>query len=466
MVVFGERLSATQAGGVIPVVAAMVLLAREHQHAGTRPRARQIPAAAAVLAGLGTAVLALLGLPHLFREATLGSVVASGSPVPSPAEDGFARSVAALTGTPLTAGHGIDLLSHGDESFRRLFEDLGAARRSITMQMYYKSGGLVADSVERILMQRARAGVEVYFLHDAIGADALPGRYADSLRAAGVRVATFRPFRWYQLDRLGHRAHTRAIVLDGMVGYTGGFGLDDKWLGDGRHPGSWRDTNVRFTGPASAQLQGVFAQEWSEATGELLAGDALFPPISSPTGAVAGLLYSVPTVAPSAAERLLVLSIAGAQRSLYIANAYFVPNRAARRLLAGAARRGVDVRILTNGAQIDFGVTRLAGRASYEELLQAGVRVFEYEPAMMHAKNFVVDGLWSSVGTVNFDNRSLALNNESTLLVLDRSFGAAMDSVFREDLRFSREVRLSSFRRRPWTERVLERAARLLGRVL
>lgn len=412
------------------------------------------------------AVLALLGIPHLFREATLSAVVAPGSHVSSPVEDGFAASVAALTGTPLTPGHRVALLSNGDESFPRLFDDLRAARRSITMQMYYKSGGVVADSIVRILMDRARAGLKVYFLHDAVGAGALPDRYADSLRAAGARVATFRPFRWYELDRLGHRAHTRAIVVDGVVGYTGGFGLDDKWLGDGRRPGSWREANVRFSGPASAQLQGAFVREWTEATGELLTGNALFPVIPATGGTIAGLLYSVPAAASSEAERLLVLSIVAARRSLYFANAYFVPNRAARRLLADAAQRGVDVRILTNGPQSDVGLTRRASRASYEELLQAGVRIFEYQPAMMHAKSFVVDGLWSSVGTLNFDNRSLALNNESVLLILDRAFGATMDSVFNQDIRFAHEILLTSFNRRSWTEHVLELTGRLLSRVL
>lgn len=419
-----------------------------------------------MLVGLVLVLLALLGIPHLFRQATLGLVAAPRSELASPGEVGFVTSVAALTGTPFSSGHSVTLLSNGDGSFPRLFDDLRAAHRSITMQMYYKSGGAVADSTVRILMDRARAGVRVYFLHDAVGAGALPERYADSLRAAGIRVASFRPFRWYQLDRLAHRAHTRAIVVDGIVGYTGGFGLDDKWLGDGRRMGSWRESNVRFTGPASAQLQGAFVREWAEATGELLTGEALFPTIAPSSGILAGLLYSVPGAAPSEAERLMVLSIGSAKRTLYLANAYFVPNRVARGLLVEAARRGVDVRILTNGPQSDVGLTRWAGRASYEELLRAGVRIFEYEPTMMHAKSFVIDGIWSSVGTINFDNRSLALNNETALVVLDRGFGTTMDSVFCEDIRHAQEVLLGSFKRRPWTERALEVTGRVLARVL
>jgi cardiolipin synthase len=225
---------------------------------------------------------------------------------------------------------------------------------------------------------------------------------------------------------------------------------------------------VRFAGPSARQLQAAFTEEWAEATLELLTGDPLFPPVAVATdGAhLAGVLHSIPASGSSPAERLLALSIAGSRRTVYIANAYFLPNAGFRRLLTDATRRGVDVRILTNGENTDIPATRHASRAHYEELLAAGVRIFEYQPAMMHAKTFVVDGLWSSVGTMNFDNRSLALNNESTLVVHDQALGAAMDSLFLEDLHFAREITLDTFRRRPWRERLLERGASLLSRAL
>ena len=424
----------------------------------------------AVLLGVVLVVLALLGLPHVFRAAPLRVVVARGDPAGPPAvtDERFIEIVGALTGTSLESGNRVEVLSNGDETFPRLYQDLRSASRSITMQMYYKSGGVVADSVRRILAERARSGVEVYFMHDAFGAQTLPAHYSDTLRAAGVRIAAFRPFRWYELDRLGHRAHTRAIVIDGHTGYTGGFGLDDKWLGGGRRREEWRETNVRFTGPSATQLQAAFAEEWAEATGELLTGDAVFPRVAvAPSGAhLAGVLHSVPASGGSAAERLVALSIAGSRRALFIANAYFLPNARFRQLLTDAAGRGVDVRVLTNGENTDIPATRLASRAHYEELLVAGIRIFEYQPAMMHAKTFVVDGLWSSVGTMNFDNRSLALNNESALVMHDQALGTAMDSLFLEDLRLAREITLRAFRRRPWTERLLERGASVLSRVL
>jgi len=244
--------------------------------------------------------------------------------------------------------------------------------------------------------------------------------------------------------------------------------MDDKWLGDGRHADQWRDTNVRFVGPAVKQLQATFATGWAEATGELLTGPELFPPAcETQQGTMkAALLHTAPTIGSTAAERLLALSIAAAQKTLYITNSYFVPDRDFVRLLREAAARGVDVRVLTPGKLNDVKSTWYAGRAQYEQLLEGGVRIFWYQPAMIHAKAFVVDGCWASIGTMNFDNRSLAFNDESNLLVLDDAFGAAVRDMFVNDLSHAREVTLEEFRRRPRTERFLEWGASRVARVL
>jgi cardiolipin synthase len=416
-----------------------------------------------------TIVLMLLGLVHVVRGAPLDVVVAHGdSAGPAIDDPQFLSAVAALTETPLHAGNRVEILSNGDETFPRLFDDLRGARRSIAMQMYYGSAGRVTDSVVRILIERARAGVQVYFMYDAFGTHPPPAQHREQLRAAGGRIAAFRPFRWYELDRVSHRAHTRAVTVDGRIGYTGGFGLDDKWLGGGRRPGEWREANVRVVGPAVAQLQAAFAEEWAEATGELLVGTRLFPLPPSPAagGSIAGLLHSVPASGTSSAERALALTIAGARRTLYVSNAYFLPNRSFRRLLGDATRRGVDVRILTNSEKTDVGLTRYGARAHYEELLLSGVRIFEFQPTMMHSKAWVADGRWSGIGTMNFDNRSLALNNEVTLLTFDQRIGAIMDSLFYADLGQAVEVKLEGFRRRPTWERVREQVARLIARAL
>jgi cardiolipin synthase A/B len=258
-------------------------------------------------------------------------------------------------------------------------------------------------------------------------------------------------------------------VVDGRVGYTGGFGIADYWLGNGRARDEWRDSNVRFEGPAVMELQAAFAAAWVEASGELLADERFFPPpaFHATAGpAIAGLLFTGQTTGSTEAERFLALTIAGATRSLYIANSYFVPDDDFRDLLVQASRRGVDVRVLTASKETDIRTTWYAGRARYEELLRGGVRIYEYQPVMMHAKTIVVDGLWGTIGSMNFDNRSLAFNNESNLVVWDRQFGAQMDSTYLADLPLTREITLAAFERRPLTARMVELAASVFSRLL
>jgi cardiolipin synthase len=257
-------------------------------------------------------------------------------------------------------------------------------------------------------------------------------------------------------------------VIDGRIGYTGGFGLADYWRGDGIHRDQWRETNVRFEGPAVAELAATFAAGWAEATGVLLAGSTFFPREAfQPAGSViAGLMHTVPAVGSTQAERYLALSISGARRTLYITNSYFVPDEDFRNMLKAAAKRGVDVRILTVSNKTDVKTTWLAGRDYYEDLLRAGIRIYEYQPTMIHAKTLVADGKWTSIGSMNFDNRSMAFNDETNLVALDTTVGAQMDSIFMDDLRYSKEMTLPEFSQRGWYERVLEWGAEKLWRVL
>jgi cardiolipin synthase len=354
---------------------------------------------------------------------------------------------------------------NGDGTYPRLWEDLRSARRSITLQLYYGAPGRLADMLGQILRERAMAGVRVFVLYDAFGTVDIPAQHRDELRGAGIVVEPFRPIRFSTLHLAQHRSHVRGIVIDSQVGWTGGFGIDDKWLGDGRSNGSWRETNVRFEGPAVRQLQAAFAAAWVEATGVMFTGRATLEP--EPNGATAaGLLYTAPTLGSTAAERFFALSIAGARTTLYVTNSYFAPDRSFIDLLAAAARRGVDVRILTAGPRTDVNVVRLAGRAWYEALLVGGVRVYEWQPTTLHAKTFVVDGEWFTVGSMNFDNRSMALNDEATLMVLDRTAGQHMNRIFLDDLRHAQEITIEAFRQRSWLQRIAEWGASSLTRLL
>jgi cardiolipin synthase len=334
--------------------------------------------------------------------------------------------------------------------------------------MYYSQPGAVADTMAKYLAERARAHVRVLLLLDAFGSQPLKKDWIEGLKKAGVEFAWLRPLKWYTLHKATQRSHVRVIVVDGRVGYTGGFGLADYWLGDGHHEDQWRESNVRFEGPAVAALQSAFAAGWAEATGELLTGDLFFPPMSfAPGGKVnAGLMHTIPTIGSTAAERFLALSIVGSRKTLYITNSYFVPNDDFCTLLIKAVKRGVDVRVLTVSSKTDVKTTWYAGRALYDRLLSHGVRIYEYQPTMMHAKTLVADGVLSAIGSMNFDNRSLAFNNESQILTLDSGVGQAMDSIFMDDLKYATEMKLDTFRKRPWTGKVLEWGASKLRRLL
>ena len=412
-------------------------------------------------------LVALIGFLFITRGTAVRhvrGVGADGAPV-SPAEPQFPLSVAVLTGSALSAGNRVEIALNGDGTFSRLWEDLRSARQSITIQMYYGEPGQVADTLRDILVDRARAGVRVLMLYDAFGMKAPTPEHLATMRQAGVVVVPFRPLRLSTLYVLQNRAHIRGFVIDGRIGWTGGFGIDDKWLGDGHTNGAWRETNVRFEGPAVRQLQAAFAAAWTEATGVLITGRATLDQYAGGV-ANAGLLYASPTLGSTSAERFLAMSIAGARTTLYVTNAYFAPDVNFVQLLVEAARRGVDVRLLLAGPRTDVRLARTAGRARYETLLAAGVRIYEWQPSTLHAKTFVVDGLWSSIGTMNFDNRSLALNDEVTLMVLDRDAGQRMDSLFLDDLRHSTEITAAQFRLRPWSERVGEWGANLITRIL
>jgi len=411
-------------------------------------------------------IAAIIGLLFLTRGTAVRrvrGVGVDGTPV-SPAEPEFPLSVSLLTGTTLLPGNQVELVLDG-AVFPRLWEDLGNAKTTITIQMYYALSGQVTDTLASILIERASAGVNVYLLYDAFGAKALGGAYAERLRKAGAQVVAFRPLRFRNLWVVQNRAHIRGVVIDGDVGWTGGFGFDDKWLGESRAGTGWRDTSVRIRGPAVLQLAEAGVASWAEATGDLFTGRVAQPRCDGGVEA-AGLLYTAPTLGSTAAERFLALSIAGARHTLFITNAYFAPDKNFVALLVDAASRGVDVRLLVGGPRTDVRVARLAAHGRYDALLAAGVRIYEYEPTTLHAKTFVADGSWSSIGTMNFDNRSLALNDEVTFMVLDSGFGKKMESIFSDDLRHATAVDPEAFHRRSMIEHVKEWGANQITRLL
>ena len=377
----------------------------------------------------------------------------------------FLHAAEALTAAPISEGNEAEVLVNGDRIFPAMLETIRAAERSVNLLTYVYWQGEPARDVARVLCERASDGVEVNVLLDWLGSLPMEEGLLDDLRAAGVNVARFRPLKPYAIRRLNNRTHRKVLVVDGRVGMTGGVGIAEEWSGDAQDPEHWRDTHVRVRGPVVRGLQGAFAENWLEATGDTLVGDAYLPDLEPlDGGGPMQVVRSNAGVGDTNAEALAFLAIASAKRSLDITNAYFAPRPAFIEALGDAAERGVAVRILVPGPQIDKQFVRVAGRQAYEGLLGRGVRIWEYQPTMLHAKTMVVDGAWSSIGSVNLDNRSFQLNDEVTLAVQSDAFARELTAQLGRDLEVSEEMRRGRWARRPLRQRAAERAMALIRR--
>jgi cardiolipin synthase len=378
----------------------------------------------------------------------------------------FMKTMTHLFGSPVVAGNRVTALLNGDEAFPAMLEAIRSARRSIALEAYIFWPGTVGTTFAEALAERARAGVATHLLLDAMGSKKLDEELIGRMRDAGVQVVYFRPLRWYTLDRVNHRTHRKLLIVDGRVGFTGGLGIADLYLGHAQDKDHWRDGQFRAEGPVVGQLQAAFLDNWIQTGGPLLHGEDYYPPLDSAGGAWAQAVHSSPGGGTESLRLMYHLAIASAGRSILIANPYFVPNTLAVGMLVEARRRGVRVEIIAPGPITDAGLVRRASRAKWGPLLEAGVRIYEYQPTMYHNKLMVVDDYWVTVGSTNFDNRSFRLNDEANLNVFDETFARAQAEIFARDRDRSREVTLEEWRGRPVTERLEEFVARMLRRQL
>lgn len=359
----------------------------------------------------------------------------------------------------LVGGNTARLLNNGDEFFPAILEAIRSARHSVNVELYIFATGRVGREFARELAAKAREGVAVRVLVDALGKRT--GGLDQELRAAGVRFAVYKPVRLWQLPKTGDRTHRKIITVDGRIGFTGGFGVDDRWAGAARHPGEWRDVVVRVEGPVVQQLQRLFFQNWLYATGEIPDGEGEFtevPPVGPLRAQAVGSTRGADV---SLAKLHYYLPIQAARERIWIENAYFLPDRDFRRGLVAAARRGVDVRLVLPGRHTDIRLTRYAARSDYDELLRGGVRIFEYQPTMLHTKLMVVDGVWTSIGSINFTARSMRANAEANLAIYDRDFARQAEQVIEQDLAHCREITAEAWRRRGLCDRLRESYASL-----
>src|SRR5262249_4461084 len=326
-------------------------------------------------------------------------------------EPSFFPTMEAYTAAPIVAGNRVEFLLNGEEIFPALLEAIQSARKTITYAQYFYEDGPVARDIAVALTERCLAGVGVNVLLDAFGTLATPAEYLDMMRGAGCHVEFFRPLGPLAWHRANNRNHRRILVVDGRLGWTGGSGVSRKWMGNGRAEDHWRDTDVRVQGPIVEYLQGAFAENWLEATGIVLGGDPYFPRPLPVVGTVhAQVVRSSPVGGSGAMYTTFLLAMSSARRSIYITNPYLVLDGRMEAALLSAVNRGVTVVVLTPGA-IDHNIVRQASRGRWGRMLRAGVQIYEYVPALLHAKMMVIDGVWATVGSTNLDNRSFALND-------------------------------------------------------
>ena len=380
----------------------------------------------------------------------------------------FLRATEAITMAPITHGNAAELLINGDEIFPAMLETMNNAKRSLNFLSYLYWSGEIGTEIAAALCAAATRGVEVNVLLDAVGSAKMDRRLVRDMDQAGVTFAYFRPPKPYAIRRVNNRTHRKLLIADGRIGMVGGVGIADQWTGHAQDADHWRDTHVRVRGPIVRGLQGAFAENWLEATGDVLVGPGYLPelePVADDDGAMQ-VVRSTAEVGDTNVEALYFLAIACARKTLHLTSAYFAPRPAFVEALTDAAERGVDVRVLIPGKQIDKAIVRQAGHSVYAQLLEGGVRIFEFSPTMIHAKTLSIDGAWSSVGSVNFDNRSFQLQDEVTLCVCSSDFAGQLDAQFMRDLERSVEIETDRWTGRPLHARATEAVTRLARREL
>jgi cardiolipin synthase len=373
--------------------------------------------------------------------------------VPIDAPD-FLHTLESTCQAAVHGGNRVEVLTNATAFYPAMLEAIAGAGRSINMECYIFRPGRTADAFIEALSARARHGVTVTIVLDAIGSAHMAGGEMARLRDAGVRVEFYQQVRWYSLARLNNRTHRELLVVDGRVAFTGGAGIADWWSGSEAAP-AWRDTMVRVEGPVVAALMGVAAENWLECCGEILTGDEFFPALDPAGDVKAFVVKSSPSDRATVSRVTFQMLMEAAQRDVLINTPYFLPDRSLRRCLIAVAHRGVRISIVVPGPLTDQGWVRLASRRSYRPLLDAGVRIFEYAPSMMHCKMLIVDDEWAMVGTTNIDNRSFEHNDEVNLAVCDRRLAARLRSDHERDTAVGTEVTRESWQRRPWWEKLL-----------
>lgn len=373
----------------------------------------------------------------------------------------FFPTIEAHTDAPIVGGNRIEILLNGDETFPAILRDIRGAKATITFAQYLYEDGSIAREMAEAFAERCRAGVKADILLDSYGSSNAPSAMIGMMRDAGCQVEFFSRieaagiiFPWNFL-RYDYRSHRRILVINGRIGFTGGYGISDLWAGDGRTPEHWRDTNVRIEGPVVRYLQSAFAESWLETTGIAIGGDGYFPRLEPKGKSPAQIVRSSPAGGSFPNYLLFLLSIRSAKKSILITNPYFIPDDVTTEALLKAAARGVRVVVLAPGS-LDVQLAYTVSRSHYGPLLHGGVQIYEYKASLIHAKTMVIDDVWATIGSTNFDNRSFALNQELNLTVYDTGLAHRLEEIFQQDLKYSQQVTYEAWQSRGVLTRFFE----------
>ena len=378
----------------------------------------------------------------------------------------FLRTMGNLLGPGIVAGNRVQALQNGDEIFPAMLGAIRGARETITFETYIYWSGDIGQKFSDALCERAKAGVKVHVLLDWVGTGKIEKKFLDDLQAAGVEVERYHPLRWYNIARINNRTHRKLLVVDGRIGFTGGVGIADLWTGHAQSKDHWRDSHYQIEGPAVAQMQAAFTDNWIKTRAKVLFGPEYFPELK-PVGDSRAQVFKSSRGEGSESVRLMyLLSIASATNTIRLQAAYFVPDDLAIETFLAARKRGVKIEIIVPGPHSDAKIVQSASRSRWGELLDGGVKIYEYQPTMYHCKVLIVDDAWVSVGSTNFDDRSFRLNDEANLNIYDATFAAEQVKVFDDDKRKSRLMTRSEFKNRSATGKLFDAAAGTLRRQL
>ncbi len=407
-----------------------------------------------VITVLATSLVLVLSLNFVTSEKAVEREVVHRYAVSDPQ---FRREMSVLLGPAIVGGNRVKALQNGSEIFPEMLRAIRAAQTSITFETYIYWSGEIGKEFSEALAERARAGVAVNVIIDWVGSVKMEQSMLDAMQEAGVQLHRYRPLHWYNLGRINNRTHRKLLVVDGRIGFTGGVGIADQWRGNADDPEHWRDTHFRIDGPVVAQMQAAFNDNWIKTTGQVLNGANYFPALQPQGDMDAHVFVASPAGGSESMHLMYLMAIAASAQSIDLAASYFVPDPLLIEALVAARQRDVRVRILLPGPHIDSLTVKIASKADWGALLQAGAEIHEYQPTMLHTKLLVIDNELVSVGSTNFDIRSIRLNDEASLNVYDRVFASQMTAVFEADLLAAEAYSYARWESRPFREKFAEK---------